>query len=1298
MATILLSAAGAALGSGIGGSVLGLSGAVIGRAVGATVGRSLDQRLLGSGSEAVEVGKVDRFRLSSVGQGTPVQEVWGRMRVSGEIIWASRFQEQRQKSGGGKGAPRPTTTSFSYTVSFAIALCRGEALRVGRVWADGVEIAPKSLDLRFYPGSEDQLPDPKIEAVEGPGLAPSYRGICYVVIENLPLARFGNRVPQFSFEVVRRANVESAGEPKDLVDVIRAVALIPGSGEYALATTPVNFNYGLGRNVSANSHTASGETDFSTSLTQLTEELPNCWSVSLVVSWFGSDLRCGQCQVQPKVEQQIYDGTEMPWEVSGTPRSAAAVVPTIDSRSVYGGTPSDRSVIEAIQAIRASGKEVMFYPFILMDQLQGNALPDPWSDAESQPVLPWRGRITLSRAPGLSGTTDQTPDADVELAAFLGSASAIEFSPAQFSVTYTGQPEWSFRRFILHYAHLCALAGGVDAFCIGSELRGLTQIRSSSSEFPMVQALRQLAAEVRSVLGTQTKISYAADWSEYFGLHTADDVHFNLDPLWADANIDFVGIDNYMPISDWRDSDSNADGDWGSIYNLGYLELNIAGGEGFDWFYDSPESAISQRRTPITDEAYGEDWVFRYKDIRGWWSNQHFDRIGGARQLVPTSWTPGMKPIRFTEYGCSALDKATNEPNKFIDPKSSESTLPRASNGLRDDFLQQQYYLAQELFWRNDLNNPSAILYAGRMVDLERSHAWTWDARPFPDFPGNTTTWVDGENYAKGHWLNGRTSNQPVSQVVAEICSGSGLTSNVDMSSLVGSLRGFTAIESTTARSKLQSLALTYSVEATEKNGTLVFFTRAARQVIQLNEEHFSTPEKTAATFERTRDSAADVVGKVRLTYIEAENDFDTTTAESVFPGDASSSTVAAEAALQLTHPEANAIAERWLNETRAATEKVNLSLPMSQATICSGDLISVNGSTYRVDRVEDSDVLSLEATRVDLDAYSSIGERGDMSRRSGSISSSPVFPLFLDLPLLRGDEVPHAPHAAISSSPWPGPVSIWSSSTDAGYTLNIDTDAPAIVGVTNSALFSAPTGLWDRGSVLSVEFPFGEVSSASPFDVLNGANLAAIGSGNAEDWEVLQFTEAVLIDQNVYELRGLLRGLAGSDATMPSEWPQGSLVVLIDELLPQIQLPSSARGLGRFYRFGASEGGYTGPSVVTRFETFNGIGLRPYSVAHLVGRWEPSGDLALSWIRRTRVDGDNWASVEVPLGEEVDSYLVVVSKDETVVREGTVTGSSWLYTASMQAEDAVSSPFEVSVAQNSASFGPGPFRSITTV
>ena len=88
MATILLSAAGAAIGGSVGGTVAGLSSVAIGRAVGATLGRVVDQKLLGQGSQAVETGKVDRFRLTNAGEGDPIARLFERMRLGGHVIWA----------------------------------------------------------------------------------------------------------------------------------------------------------------------------------------------------------------------------------------------------------------------------------------------------------------------------------------------------------------------------------------------------------------------------------------------------------------------------------------------------------------------------------------------------------------------------------------------------------------------------------------------------------------------------------------------------------------------------------------------------------------------------------------------------------------------------------------------------------------------------------------------------------------------------------------------------------------------------------------------------------------------------------------------------------------------------------------------------------------------------------------------------------------------------------------------------------------------------------------------------------
>lgn len=586
MATILLSAAGAAIGGSFGGTIFGLSSAVIGRAVGATLGRVVDQRLLGGGSDVVETGKIERFQLTGASEGTPVGTHYGRVRAGGQVIWSTMFKEsvKTEEVGGKGGGSGATTKTYSYSISLAIALSEGEILGVGRVWADGMEIALDDVTMRVYTGSENQVPDPKISAVEGAENAPAYRGLAYVVFEDLQLSKFGNRVPQFSFEILRGVDPDLVpAEETSLSQTIRAVAMIPGTGEYSLATTKVNYTNGFGWSEPANVHSGSGRTDFETSLDQMQTELPVCNSVSLVVSWFGDDLRCGECRVIPKVEQNEHDGDRMAWSVCGLTRENAELVPKIDDRPVYGGTPADDAVVEAIEALRAAGKSLVFYPFILMDQLEGNGLVDPWTGNTDQPELPWRGRITTGLAPGLPGSTDQTAAATEEVSAFFGSADPEDFDSSGASIVYSGPTEWSFRRFILHYAHLCAKAGGVDAFCIGSELRSLTQIRGAGNSFPSVEELILLAADVRSILGAGTKIGYAADWSEYFGYHPQDgsgDVFFHLDPLWASDDVDFIGIDNYMPLSDWRDNLSHADAGWRSIYDLDYLKSNVAGGGG----------------------------------------------------------------------------------------------------------------------------------------------------------------------------------------------------------------------------------------------------------------------------------------------------------------------------------------------------------------------------------------------------------------------------------------------------------------------------------------------------------------------------------------------------------------------------------------------------------------------------------------------------------------------------------------------------------------------------------------------
>jgi len=1278
MATLLLASAGAAIGGGFGGAVLGLSGAVLGRAVGATLGQVIDQRIFGSGSDTVETGRIDRYRVMGASEGAAIPQLYGRTRLSGQVIWSSRYLEHKKTSTAGSKGAKQKVTEYSYTVSLAIALCEGEIASIGRVWADGVEIMPHDLTMRIYSGNADQLPDPKIEAVEGAGMAPAYRGTAYVVIEDLELDVYGNRVPQFSFEVLR----PSTGTT--LQKAVKAVAMIPGTGEYSLATTHVHQKYGLGEYEAVNINTPSGRTDIETSLDQLGEELPKAGSVSMVVSWFGSDLRCADCIVQPKVEQTAIDADNMPWNVAGLTRSAAHTVPLDAGRPVYGGTPTDQSVIEAIRAVRRSGREVMFYPFILMEQMAGNTLPDPWSGGEGQAVLPWRGRITTALAPGMTGTTDRTAAAEAEVATFFGTAAVGDFDGTE----YTGPQEWRYRRFILHYAYLCAQAGGVDAFCIGSEMRSLTQIRGAGDSFPAVVQLCRLAAEVRAIL-PGAKISYAADWSEYFGYHASGDVHFHLDPLWADPAIDFVGIDNYMPLSDWRDGD-HADAEWGSIYNLDYLKSNVAGGEGYDWYYDSPEGLAAQNRKPITDGAFDEPWVFRYKDIRNWWGQEHHDRRGGIRAEKPTAWVPQSKPIRFTEYGCAAMNRGANEPNKFLDPKSSESVLPRASDGRRDDLMQMQYLRATTEFWDDVKNNPVSGLYGGPMVDMDYAHVWAWDARPFPAFPNLTGLWSDGDNYPRGHWLNGRASAQPLGEVVEEICARSGVA--VDASGLYGIARGYAIEQTGHARAALQPLMLAHGFEAMERDGALVFRMRDGISRLTLDAAHLAVTSDIDGMVETARATEAETAGHVRLAFVEAEGDYATRQAEAIFPDERSTAISQTDLAMVLTAAEGRAIAERWLAEARIARDTARFALPHS-VDLGAGDVVALDDTLWRIDRLDRGDVQMAEATRVEPDVYIPSDAVEERVVPRPFVAPVPTFPLFLDLPLLTGAEVEHAPHLAVTATPWPGRVAVWSAPEDAGYTLNSLIESAAVIGMTETPLLPTRKGIWDRTAALRVKVHGGRLASATESQVLNGANAMAIGDGQV--WEVFQFAKATLVGKGTYDIEGRLRGQAGTDAVIPGEgWPAGSYVVLLDASVAQIELATSARNLARHYRIVGATRNFDDATAVHRVEAFAGVGLRPYAPCHL--RVAGGADKNLTWVRRTRIDGDSWESYEVPLGEATETYMIRVIAEDRIRRQVMVNASGWTYTAAMRANDGVTGVCTLAVAQVSDRFGPGPFATIT--
>ncbi|MBV1704343.1 MAG: glycoside hydrolase/phage tail family protein [Hyphomicrobiales bacterium] len=1282
MATLLLQAAGAAVGGFVGGPV----GAVIGRAIGGMGGALIDSALLGGGKTAIKGPRVPTTTGVSSTPGAPVPRLYGRARLGGQVIWATPFDEtsttQRVGGSGGKGGGGSKVTTYAYDVSFAVAICEGPIAGVRRIWADGKELDQTPVTMRVYLGDETQQPDPLIVATDGAADAPAYRGTAYVVFEKLPLKNFGNRIPQMTFETLRPVG--------GLAAALRAVAIIPGSTEFGYSPSTVTLSPYAGVTRGENRLQTWRASDWAASIDALQAVCPNLASVSLVVTWFGDDLRAETCTIAPRVESAAKP-TSSAWSVAGLSRGAARVVSQFDGAPAFGGTPDDSSVVAALQDLKTRGLAVTFYPFVSMDVPAGNALTDPWTGAWSQPAYPWRGRIVCDPAPGVIGSPDATPAAGAQVAAFFGSSAP----PAT---------EWSFRRFVLHCADLCAQAGGVESFLVGSELAALTRVRSAPGVYPAASALARLAADVKAKLGAATKVSYGADWTEYGShvLSSGAEVRFPLDPLWSSPAVDFVGIDAYWPLSDWRDGDGHLDAQIArSVHDPAYLLARVASGEDFDWYYASDADRAAQARTPIADGAYGKPWVFRAKDLVGWWGNPHVERMGGVELAAPTAWVAQGKPIRLTEIGCPAVDRGANAPNMFPDPKSSASGLPPFSRGGRDDLMQSRALVATMTRFDAALPgfqpafNPASSVYGGPMVDPAHVHVWCWDARPFPAFPALSSQWADAANYATGHWINGRVDGMGVDALVAAIVNDSGvLAVTLPPPPIDGFLEGFAMEGTMSARGALDPLGALFGFEAAFTGGQLRFVDRRGAPVAALGQADF-VPDKDGKTLNLTRAQEIDLPHELAVHFADAEMNYLPGVALSRRLAGSAKRQVESDAPAVLRGAAAGRLADMALADASVARETATFELSPATLALEIGDVVTlpVGGVArpYQLTKIADGPTRRAEARAVSRDVYDAVELP---TAAVGGYAATPGFAgqprvAILDLALARGDPTTLQSVAAFAD-PWPGALALYRATSSSSYALAAEIDLCAIMGDTLTELGPGTPGLFDMSQTLDVRMFGGALSSVSDEQALAGETAMAI-QGADGSWEVFSFADAVLVGQGVYRLSRLVRGLGGEEALCERTVPAGATVVSLDGAVTPLVAGVSALGVQNSWKLGPLAQDYATSAFASFTTAATGKALMPYAPVQAAATRSAAG-VTIAFKRRGRVDSDAWEPLDIPLGEDSEAYQVDVLKAGAVVRTLAATSPSALYPAAQELADfgATQSALSVAIYQMSAEVGRG--------
>lgn len=181
----------------------------------------------------IEGPRLKSREVTTADYGTPMERLWGKKRLTGRpIIHAEKLREKKttSKTKGGK------YSDYKYFGTFAVLIADQQIDSVTRIWMDkhlvydvtqagpisplagffqGLQGSPVKLKLgrnfRIYTGTQTG-PDPRYEDWcedrYGPDSAPSYKDVSYLFFEDIPLEKFGNRIPQIDVEAVNVSTVD----------------------------------------------------------------------------------------------------------------------------------------------------------------------------------------------------------------------------------------------------------------------------------------------------------------------------------------------------------------------------------------------------------------------------------------------------------------------------------------------------------------------------------------------------------------------------------------------------------------------------------------------------------------------------------------------------------------------------------------------------------------------------------------------------------------------------------------------------------------------------------------------------------------------------------------------------------------------------------------------------------------------------------------------------------------------------------------------------------------------------------
>ena len=374
---------------------------------------------------------------------------------------------------------------------------------------------------------------------------------------------------------------------------------------------------------------------------------------------------------------------------------------------------------------------------------------------------------------------------------------------------------------------------------------------------------------------------------------------------------------------------------------------------------------------------------------------------------------------------------------------------------------------------------------------------------------------------------------------------------------------------------------------------------------------------------------------------------------------------------------EAERRCRRALMEAWTGRESAAFRLPPSRLALDPADVVTLahdgRSIPLRLISIADADARGIEAVRQDREAY----DLPPGAPRPSALSQAVVFgapeAVLLDLPQLTDDQAAHRPFAAAHAVPWPGEIAVYRSPSTDGFDLLATFGTRARIGTLVSDFYAGPTSRFDLGNALVVDLQTGTLESVTDLTLFGGANALALESAPGV-WEIVQAGAAELIAPGRYRLTRLLRGQRGTEGAMGNPAPASARVVVLDTALASLPIAEADLGVPWNWRIGPASRPVSDETYVAQAFTPEGVGLRPFSVAHVEQPWRrprTAGDLTIRWTRRSRaLAADSWGGLEVPLAEEVEAYEIEILDGATAKRVLSTATTNVVYTAAAQAAD----------------------------